>query len=415
MSRAPRNEQIRRDWGDDDASAPILHVDMDAFFAAVELIDRPELRGLPVIVGGQQRGVVLSSTYEARAAGVRSAMPMARARALCPSAIVIPPDHRKYRSVSTAVMRILGDVTPVIEPLGIDEAFLDVSGARRRLGGPSHIADLIRRRIAEELGVTASVGLASTKFVAKLASSHAKPDGLLMIPAAATVEFLHSLPVGALWGVGERTESVLASMGIVTVRQLAHTPAPTLNRLLGTAGGARLLDLSWGRDPRSVQPLRREKSIGHEQTFMDDLKEEAEMTAALLDQAHRCAARLRAADLVTSCVAIKVRTHDFTTMSRSRTLEAATDVAHEIYLAARELLAGMSLPAGGVRLLGVRCEALSDAATTAVQLALDDSGPERRAAELTMDQVRARFGGAAVTAGSLLPQPTTDNGPGDIS
>lgn len=415
MSRAPRNEQVRRDWGDDDSGTPILHVDMDAFFAAVELIDRPELRGLPVIVGGAHRGVVLSSTYEARAAGVRSAMPMTRARALCPQAIVIPPDHHRYRDVSASVMRILADVTPLIEPLSIDEAFLDVSGARRRVGSPLHIAAAIRRRIADELKVTASVGIASTKFVAKLASSHAKPDGMLHIPHEATVPFLHSLPVGALWGVGERTEAVLAGAGIRTVSELAHAPAAMLNRALGTAGGTRLLDLAWGRDPRSVQPVRHEKSIGHEQTFSQDLTDITDMTAALLDFAHRCAARLRSADMVTSCVSIKVRLADFTTLSRSHTLEAATDVAHDIYLAARALLAGMTLPATGVRLLGVRCEALSDAATTFVQLRLGDPGPERRQAERVMDEVHARFGRSAVVAGSLVRQATTVPGDGDLS
>jgi len=415
MSRAPRNESARRDWGGDDTSTPILHVDMDAFFAAVELIDRPELRGLPVIVGGAHRGVVLSATYEARAAGVRSAMPMTQARALCPQAIVIPPDHHRYGEVSVAVMRILGDITPVIEPISIDEAFLDVSGARRRIGSPTRIGEQIRARIADELDVVASVGIASTKFVAKLASSHAKPDGMLLIPHDATVPFLHSLPVGALWGVGERTEQTLARSGIRTVADLAHTPPAVLNRVLGTAGGSRLLDLAWGRDPRAVHPVRHEKSIGHEQTFGTDLVELADMTAALLDFSHRCAARLRSAELVTSCVSIKVRFADFTTLTRSHTLDAATDVAHDIYLAARALLAGVALPPSGIRLLGVRCEALSDAASTFVQVTLDAAGPERRAAEQVMDQVHARFGRLSVTAASLVRQPTTDPADGDIS
>lgn len=415
MSRAPRNENIRRDWGDDDSATPILHVDMDAFFAAVELIDRPELRGLPVIVGGAERGVVLSATYEARAAGVRSAMSTMRARALCPHAIVIPPDHHKYREVSTAVMRILGDVTPVVEPLSIDEAFLDVSGARRRIGSPTEIGELIRSRVASELRVVASVGIASTKFVAKLASSHAKPDGLLLVPHDATVPFLHSLPVGALWGVGERTEEVLARAGIRTVAELAHTPPQMLDRVLGSHGSSRLRDLAWGRDPRAVQPVRHEKSIGHEQTFGSDLTDIGEMAAALLDFSHRCAARLRAGELVTSCVSIKVRLADFTTLTRSHTLDAATDVAHDIYQAARQLLAGVTLPAAGVRLLGVRCEALSDASSTFVQVALDDPGPDRRVAERVMDEVHARFGRSAVTAGSLVRQPTTEPGYGDLS
>ncbi len=415
MSRAPRSAGARRDWGSDDSQTPILHVDMDAFFASVELLSRPELRGRPVIVGGTHRGVVLAATYEARASGVHSAMPMTRARVLCPQAIVIAPDHNRYREMSRGVMRILGDITPVIEPLSIDEAFLDVSGARRRLGSPAVIAGRLRTRIAEELGLPASVGIASTKFVAKLASSHAKPDGMLLVPRDATVAFLHSLPVGALWGVGERTEATLARLAIRTVADLAHTPPDTLRAALGDSGGRRLLDLAWGRDPRAVEPVRREKSIGHEQTFAENLRDRADLAAVLLDQAHRCAARLRSGGLFAAGVAIKVRGADFTTLTRSRALEAPTDVAHDLYQVARELLAGVAVPPGGVRLLGLRCESLSEAASTAVQVRLDDSGPERRDAELAMDQIRRRYGRSSLTAGSLLPVPTTENARGDLS
>ncbi|QGH69841.1 DNA polymerase IV [Pseudactinotalea sp. HY158] len=415
MSRSPRAAGVRRDWGEDDSSAPILHVDMDAFFAAVELIDRPELRGLPVIVGGEHRGVVLSATYEARALGVRSAMPMRRARILAPRAIVIRPDHARYREVSRSVMQILGDITPVIEPVSIDEAFLDVSGARRRIGGPSRISRLIRARIAAELHVVASVGIASTKFVAKLASQHAKPDGMLLVPHEATIDFLHQLPVGALWGVGERTEAGLAGAGITTVAALAETPVARLAALVGVRGAERLHDLSWGRDPRPVEPVRAEKSIGHEQTFPTDLTDLDELNAALLDQAHRCAARLRAAEVLGGTVSIKVRMHDFTTLSRSRTLAAPTDVAHELYGAAKALLAGMSGLSRGVRLLGIRCESLQPAATVAIQAAFDDPGPERRDAERAMDEVRARFGSEAMRVGSLVRGPGTENGEGELS
>lgn len=403
MSRSARSASAAgRDWGDDDTGAPILHVDMDAFFAAVELIERPDLRGKAVIVGGQHRGVVVSATYEARAFGVHSAMPMARARALCPQAVVLEPRHERYREVSLAVLQILGEITPVLEQVSIDEAFLDVSGARRRLGSPTQIAQQIRERIRAELFVDASVGVAGTKFVAKLASSHAKPDGMLLIPAEATVPFLHALPVGALWGVGERTAERLASMAIHTVSDLAQTPAPTLHRLLGVAAGQRLLDLSWGRDPRPVQPQRQEKSIGHEQTFAVNLSRTEELNAVLLDQAHRCAMRLRAAGTVTATVSIKVRFADFTTLSRSRALSEPTDVAQAIYVTARDLLAGVVLPAGGVRLLGVRCEALSPAATTAVQGTLAGPGPSRREAERAMDSITARYGRGAVRAATLV-------------
>lgn len=402
MSRGPRSATAHRDWGRDDSQTGILHVDMDAFFASVELIERPDLRGRPVIVGGQHRGVVLAATYEARASGVRSAMPMATARALCPQAIVLPPQHHRYREVSTAVMGILAQVTPVLEQLGIDEAFLDVSGARRRLGPPVRIAEWIRERIAAELSVHASVGIASTKFVAKLASDHAKPNGMLLIPHGATVPFLHSLPAGALWGVGERTAEQLARLAIETVADLAHTPPAALHRLLGIASGQRLLDLAWGRDPRPVQPVREEKSIGHEQTFAVNLTGTADLNAVLLDQSHRVASRLRDTELVSAAVSIKVRFADFTTLTRTRTLPAATDVAHDIYLTARELLAAMQLPDDGVRLLGVRCEALSVAATTAVQGTLDDGDGDRREAERAMDSVRARYGSAALRAAALV-------------
>ncbi|MGC0251095.1 DNA polymerase IV [Pseudactinotalea sp. Z1748] len=403
MSRSARSAAAAgRDWGDDDSAAPILHVDMDAFFAAVELIERPDLRGKAVIVGGRHRGVVVSATYEAREFGVHSAMPMARARAMCPHAVVLEPRHERYREVSLAVLQVLGEITPVLEQVSIDEAFLDVAGARRRLGSPTQIAQQIRERIRTELFVDASVGVAGTKFVAKLASSHAKPDGMLLIPAGATVPFLHALPVGALWGVGERTAERLASMAIHTVSDLAHTPAPTLHRLLGVAAGQRLLDLSWGRDPRPVQPQRQEKSIGHEQTFAVNLSRTEELNAVLLDQAHRCAMRLRAAGTVTASVSIKVRFADFTTLSRSRALSEPTDVAQAIYATARELLAGVALPAGGVRLLGVRCEALSPAATTAVQGTLAGPGPGRRDAERAMDSITARYGRGAVRAATLV-------------
>lgn len=403
MSRSARSaETARGDWGTDDSGASILHVDMDAFFAAVELIERPDLRGTAVIVGGRHRGVVVAATYEARAYGVHSAMPMARAQALCPHAVVLPPRHERYREVSAAVLDILRQVTPVLEQVSIDEAFLDVSGARRRLGPPTQIGQQLRERIRTELSVDASVGVAATKFVAKLASSHAKPDGMLLIPPGSTVAFLHSLPVGALWGVGERTAEQLASRGIRTVSELAHTPAAALHRLLGVAAGQRLLDLSWGRDPRPVQPHRQEKSIGHEQTFPVNLHKPDELNAVLLDQAHRCAARMRAAEVVSATVSIKVRYADFTTLTRSRSLPVPTDVAHEVYATARELLAAMSLPNGGVRLLGVRCEALSPAATTAVQGTLAESGPGHREAEQVMDSITARYGTGAVRAGSLV-------------
>src|SRR5829696_8945993 len=219
----------------DDTGCPILHVDMDAFYASVELRRRPELRGRPMIVGGGRRGVVLSATYEARTFGVRSAMPMGRALRLCPEAVVVHPVMSDYAEASAGVMAVFRSVTPLVEPLSLDEAFLDVSGARRRLGRPGWIGEWIRSRIADEQGITCSVGVAPTKFLAKLASSACKPDGLRVVPAGAVTDFLHPLPVGALWGVGERTAAQLRSLGVATVGDLAAMPLAALRRVLGDA------------------------------------------------------------------------------------------------------------------------------------------------------------------------------------
>src|SRR5712691_3137955 len=257
-----------RDAPPDDTGCHILHVDMDAFYASVEIRDRPELAGRPVIVGGASgRGVVLSATYPARAFGVRSAMPVTRARRLCPHAVFLPPRHGLYSKVSKEVMAVFRSMTPDVEPLALDEAFLDVSGALRRLGPPAGIGELIRRQVGEQQGITCSVGVASSKFVAKLASVHCKPDGLLIIPADGVIDFLHPLPVAALWGVGERTGKVLARLGLRTVADLASTPSATLERELGRAAAAHLSALAWGRDDRRVTADVHEKSIGAEETF----------------------------------------------------------------------------------------------------------------------------------------------------
>jgi DNA polymerase-4 len=410
VSRAPRVDVARRDWGPEDGGCSILHVDMDAFFASVELARRPQLRGLPLIVGGSERSVVLAATYEARAFGVHSAMPMAAARRLCPQAVVVPPDHGAYHEVSASVMDLLGEVTTLVEQVSVDEAFLDVSGARRRLGPPTVIAELIRRRVQQKHGITCSVGIAATKFVAKLASGQAKPDGVLLVPRAATVDFLRVLPVGALWGVGERTEDALARWGIRTVAQLADSDVGTIQRAVGRVAGAHLHDLAWGRDPRPVVPGREEKSIGAEQTFPADVADLAEVQARARELADRCAARLRAQGLVARTVSIKVRTSDFRTLTRARTLGTPTDVGRELYLAARELLAGVDLRGLPVRLVGVRAEGLSRVETTARQLTFEDAAADdaRRDVERAMDVVRGRFGNGAITAGPRHPPPTSD-------
>lgn len=389
----------------DDSRATILHVDMDAFFASVELLHRPDLRGKPVIVGGAgTRGVVLSATYEARRFGVHSAMPIGRARRLCPQAEVITPTFARYATISTAVMEIFGSVTPYVEPLSLDEAFLDVSGAVRRLGSPRVIGQLIRHRVQSEHGITCSVGAASTKFVAKLASTQAKPDGMLVIPPDRVVSFLHPLPVGALWGVGERTEERLRRLGLTTVGEIAHTPESTLQRALGHALGSHLSALAWGRDARPVDPHAPDRSLGAEETFDRDVDDPTVVRRELLRLAERVGSRLRAHGHVGRTVALKVRFADFTTITRSRTLPEPTDVAREIYATATDLYDALGLQRARIRLVGIRVEGLlaSDDAHRQLQLGVPEVG--WREVEQAMDKAAARFGSGAVTPARLLDQ-----------
>jgi len=386
----------------DDEGCSILHVDMDAFYALASLLSRPELKGTPVIIGGGNRGVVLSATYEARAFGVAAAMPIARARRLCPQATVVAPDHARYERISQAVMAVFASVTPIIEPLSLDEAFLDVSGARRRLGTPCQIAQRIRDTIADEQGITCSVGVASTKFVAKLASGLAKPDGLLVVPAAEVVAFLHQLPVGALWGVGERTEETLQRLGLHTVGDIAHTPVDTLRRALGDNAGPALHALAWGRDSRSVVPIHRERSIGADETFSFDVDDPAYIHRQLLKLSDRTAARVRAAGLVGRTISIKVRFSDFTTITRSRTLRDPTDVSRDIYATARALFDGLGLQRARLRLVGVRVEGLTESDHAPIQGLLDEPEHGWRDADRAVDRASARFGAGAVRPASLV-------------
>jgi DNA polymerase-4 len=413
LDRAGRPGGFDEGLSADDTGCTILHVDMDAFFASVELIDRPDLHGLPAIVGGGGgRAVVLSATYEARRYGVHSAMPMSRARRLCPAGIVLEPHHDRYAEVSRGVMEIFRSITPLVEPLSLDEAFLDVSGAVRRLGSPTRIAQLIRDRVADEQLITCSVGVASTKFVAKLASGRAKPDGLLLVPAAQTVPFLHRLPVGALWGVGERTEEALTRLGLRTVADLAHTPLDTLRRALGDAAGTHLHELSWGRDPRPVVAESVEKSIGAEETFARDVDDPEIVLRELLRLSEKVAARLRAAESVGRTVVLKVRFADFTTITRSRTLREHTDVGQVVYATARDLFAALGLDRARIRLVGVRVEGLVDAASGHRQLALGERPQGWREAEQALDRAAARFGPGAVRPATLVAAAETGTGAG---
>lgn len=401
MSNAPRDSRAKRDWGSDDSATPILHVDMDSFFAQVEMREDPSLVGRPIIVGGTSgRGVVTSATYEARALGVRAGMPTSRARALCPTAAFIPGSHSLYRRYSRQVMEILATVTPDLEQVSIDEAFLDVSGARRRLGTPTRIARLIRARIRESVGLPASVGIAATKSVAKIASSHAKPDGLLLIPAPSTVDFLHGLPVGALWGVGGRTGAILDREGIDTIGDLAHAPVARLSKLLGVAAAHHLHDLAWGIDPRPVTASRPEKSVGMERTFEEDVRSRELIEEFILAAAHDCARRLRAGGVVGWTVGIKMRGADFHTITRSVSLVAPTDTGRDIARAAQSLFAREDMPIGGVRLFGVRVEGLqSRSGGVAVTLDRDE---RPAASERAMDQIRSKFGAGALAPATLL-------------
>ena len=406
----PRGGDPRFGPDADDTDCPILHVDMDAFFASVEVRRRPELRGQPVVVGGiGPRGVVSSASYEARRYGVRSAMPTARARALCPHAVYLPPDFTQYSAASRAVMRIFRDVTPLVEPLSLDEAFLDVAGARRLFGAPTEIARLIRRRVAEEQELTCSVGVAPSKFVAKLGSTRAKPDGLLVVPAARVLEFLHPLPVAALWGVGERSAEALQRLGLRTVGDLAEAPPGLLRRAVGEASAGHLHELAWGRDPRRVSPEHVEKSIGAEVTFDTDVTDPAEIRRALLALAEKAGARLRAAGQVGRTVSLKVRLADFRTVSRSRTLGVPTDTAREMFDTAWALWTALA-PGEPVRLVGVRMEGLAAAEETPQQLTL--GAPERgwREAEAAADAAAARFGRSVIGPASLLGRRDTRRG-----
>ncbi len=392
------------DSGADDTRCTVLHVDMDAFYASVSLLEHPDLLGQPVIVGGSgSRGVVLSATYEARTYGVHAAMPMSRARRLCPRATVLPPDFDAYQAASRGVMAVFADVTPLVEPLSLDEAFLDVSGAVRRLGAPAAIGELIRNRVADEQGITCSVGVAASKFVAKLASSMAKPDGLIVVPPEGVVSFLHPLPVGALWGVGDKTEEALHRLGLRTVGDIAHTPRDTLIRALGQASGAHLHELAWGRDPRRVVPMVEDRSIGHEETFSRDVDDPQVIGRTLLKLAERSAARLRATDQVARTVSIKIRFADFTTITRSKTLKDATDVGREVYATAMGLYDALGLQRARLRLVGVRLEGLVDADQAPRQLALDERPIGWREADRAVDAASARFGAGSVRPASLVP------------
>ena len=381
--------------GADDTDTGILHVDMDAFYASVEILHDPSLRGLPLIIGGRDgRSVVSSASYEARRFGVRSAMPVSQALRLCPHARVVSPDFTKYRAASAAVMDVFHSVTPLVEQLSIDEAFLDVRGVRRLWGSPGEIAVLLRTRVRAEVGITCSVGVAATKHVAKMASTISKPDGMLIVPAARTQEFLDPRPVGALWGVGPKAAEALQRRGIRLVRDLRDTPLESLARAVGPTLAQRLQQLARGEDAREVELVRTEKSIGHEETFEQDISDLSLLRSELLRLADRVGTRLRAAGREAGAVAIKIRFADFSTLNRSISLAEPSDVGQRIGETAVTLFDQIERR-DPVRLVGVRAEKLRDGSGGA--LALWDDDEDQRRLEGTLDDARARFGIGTIT------------------
>jgi DNA polymerase-4 len=381
-------------------SEPILHVDLDAFYASVEVLKDPSLRGKPVIVGGTgSRGVVTSASYEARRSGVHSAMPSVRARRLCPEGIFLPPDFEAYRVHSNRFREVMLSFTPLVEPISLDEAFLDVGGATRLFGEPPEIAGKIRDDVLEGVGVTCSAGVASTKFVAKLASAHCKPDGLLHVPATQTIGFLEPLPVGRLWGVGEKTADLLGRLAIRTIGDLARTPEQVLQRLVGEAAALHLTQLAHGLDEREVIPYEAPKSIGHEETFDRDLDDDGEILRELLHLSGRVAVRLREDGYRARTVTLKARLANFTTLTRSRTVRDPTDVGADLYHAVGELYRALPGTSRRIRLLGVQASGLVRAG--AEQLALLRAG-RWDDVERTLDRIERRFGRGSATQATLL-------------
>jgi DNA polymerase-4 len=395
----------------DEASweCPVLHVDMDAFYASVAIRDRPELQDLPVVVGGGYRGVVLSANYPARAYGIRSAMPMTRARRLCPNAVVVSPDPEtfdRFGVVSKSVMESFRQVTPLVEVLSLDEAFLDVSGSVRRLGSPYAIAELLRARIYDEQGITCSVGMAATVAVAKLASRRAKPDGIVVVPPSAVTTFVHPLDVGELWGVGEKTSELLHRLGLSSVGDVAHTPMTTLQRAVGVGMARQLHQLAWGTDRRVVAarrgPDEPDKTIGADETFGRDTDDRSVLLREILRLSAKVAGRMRTARVAGRTVTLKVRFADFTTITRSRTRGEATDVTQEIYGTASDLFTALGLQRARIRLVGVRVEGLVPRDTVQRQLVLGEREHGWADADTAVDRATQRFGTAAVRPASLL-------------
>lgn len=375
---------------------------MDAFFASVEEADDPTLKGKAVVVGAGPRAVVTSANYIARGFGIRAAMPVTQARRLAPHAIFLPNRHHRYGEVSREVMSIFSDFSPLVEPLSLDEAFLDVSGATKLIGTAREIAIQIRSRIEGELKITCSVGISTTKLIAKLASGRCKPNGMLEIPDSRVLEFLHPLPVRELWGVGPKSAEVLTRLGLQTIGDIAHTPRATLIRALGVTHGESLYELAWGRDFRAVEEHVEDKSIGAEETFAQDLDDNEEILAQLLRVTERAARRLREQELATRTISIKIRFSDFTTITRAKTIDLPANSTQEIYEQVRRLFQALGLIRARVRLVGVRLENLESSSMLVEQLTLGSREKGWRQVDKAADRARRRFGGGALKPARLI-------------
>ena len=389
-----------------EGTATILHVDMDAFYASVAERDDPSLRGKAVVVGAGARGVVLSANYAARKYGIRAAMPVGRAKRMAPHAVFVTPDHQRYSEVSAKVMEIFDSFTPLVEPISLDEAFLDVTGARKLLGTGREIAVEIRRQVEASEGITCSVGIAPSKFIAKLASGHCKPNGILEIPADRILNFLHPLPVNAIWGVGPKTAETLERLGLRTVADIANLPRATLIRALGQASGASLYELAWGRDYRDVTPNEPDKSISAAETFAQDLDDPEEILQEFLRLTEKAAARLRENGYYAKTISIKVRFADFSTISRSKTLPLPIDSTHDIYEIAKSLYLALNLDRARLRLVGISLDNLSEAAPEQLLLGSREKG--WREADTAIDRAKLRFGRGSVRPGRLIEKSSAD-------
>ena len=380
----------------------ILHVDMDAFFASVAERDHPELKGKAVVIGAGVRGVVTSANYEARKFGIKAAMPVGRAQRLAPHAIFIPPDHKRYSEVSEHIMEIFHSFTPLVEPISLDEAFLDVTKARRLLGDGRAIATAIREKVEAQEGITCSVGIASSKFIAKLASQRCKPNGILEIPTDHVLTFLHPLPVSALWGVGPKTNEALERLGLHTVGDIAQTPQQTLIRALGQAAGESLYELAWGRDDRDVIPEEPDKSISAAETFDRDIDDPAVVAKEILRMCERASSRMRERSLFAKTITLKIRFADFTTINRSKTLPLPIDTTHEIYEVAKALYDALSIERARIRLVGVSLDNLHT--DSHEQLVLGARESSWRELQGGIDAAKARFGSDSVRPGRLIDE-----------